>query len=189
MKNGKNKIRSATIWSTVAAAGIIVVLASVSQAANIRSIESYLRNDANLSLFTKAMDIANFWERISPDESIVLFVPTDKAMSVEGSDFLLRSVLMTKENRQRLEALVSAHIIVGSDKAKLESGSTLVPTLSGDCLTINRLEGKISVGPNAQILSDVVINDTRIMTIDKLLIPDYQPSDECTALLASTVSR
>lgn len=178
MAKSNHKNLRIKILTALLAIGVVVVQSSVLGGA---SVESRLRGDPNLTLFTKAMDIANFWERLAAGESFTLFVPTDKAMTAEGSAFLLNTVLMTTDNRERLEALLSAHVVFGTLKIKPADGSALLPTLSGDCLLVTLDEAAITVGSDAQVLADEVVSGARILTVDKLLIPDYQPSKDCVA--------
>ena len=163
---------------------IAVGMAGTIAHSEVVSVESRLRSDPDLTLFTKAMDIAYFWGRLSDADVAILFVPTDSAMAVEGSDFLLRSVLMTDENRQRLEALVSAHIVVGSVQVEDTDSSVLYPTMSGDCLEITWENAEMKVGPDATVISDEQLKDVRVITVDKLLIPDYRTADECMDIQA-----
>ena len=160
--------------------GFMLMLTSAIAGADSTSIESRLRADSNLSLFTKAMDIAHYWEQLAAHESITLFIPTDQAMAVEGSDFLLKSVLMTRENRQRLEALVSAHMVVGAEALGFDEGTTTLLTESGECLQIAQVGDATRVGLEARVLSDEKVAGARLLTIDRLLIPDYRSAQECS---------
>lgn len=163
--------------------GFLLVLANpMAQADTATPAEAHLRSNPNLSLFTKAMDIAHYWERLRTIDSVTLLVPTDDAMASEGSDFLLKSVLMTNENRERLRDLVAAHIIEGLIEIEKLEIPVLLQTQSGDCLSFTQKGAALSVGGQAKILSIATVEDVRILTVNKLLIPDYQPSMECIAM-------
>jgi len=161
----------------VAGFGIMALFSQTVQSSS-ETLRSVLRNDSSFSLFTKAMDISDYWDRVTDRESATLFVPTDEAMVIEGSDFLLRSVLITPENRERLLDLVSMHIT--TDPVELEEtlSSTVVQTLSGDCLMISRNGQAVKVGREAYLLTSSKIGNNQLIVIDRLLISDYRHDGE-----------
>lgn len=182
MTNKKNQHFSSLFFRTIIPFTLVTILISSDTIASNPSVESYMRDNKDINLFTRAMDISNYWERIAALAPLTLFIPTDDAMRAEGSDFLLEAVLLVEENRKRLEAMLDAHIIAGASKVVQKNNSTLHLTLSGDCLQITKNAGKRTVGSNARILSEVILGETLIMTVDKLLIPDYEPSGDCLLL-------
>ncbi len=145
--------------------------------ANVKALETEMRKNPGLTLFVKALDISYFWERLISSDTFTVFVPTDKAMQVEGSDFLMQSVLMTEENVERLAQLVATHVIPGN----LPEGKDRVSlqTLSGDCLTIENSGRSLKVGPEAYALNTEQFGNIKVITIDRLLIPDYRPGGGC----------
>lgn len=167
----------------VTACCLTVMLISQTAQGGDRTLESVLRNDPVFSIFTNAMDIINFWEHLPKEGSVTLFVPTDQALEAEGSDFLLKSVLIAKENWGRLEELISLHITTDPDPLSITSG--YLRTLSDGCLSIIQIGSAVKVGPEAFVLSSIEIgNNLRLITIDRLLIPNYLPIDECTQILS-----
>lgn len=170
------------IFRAIAACFLTALLISQTVQASSVTLASTLRSNPDLSLFTKAMDIAHFWERLESEKSVTLFVPTDRAMVAEGSDFLMQSVLMTADNRGRLEELISAHVTRVLLPAESDIGDKLLRTFSGDCLLISRIGDAVRVGPEAVVLSSIQIGKHHLLTVDRLLVPDYQPSSECAKI-------
>lgn len=162
--------------------GLVVPLLIHMPYSSSATVQSRIRANENLSLITKAMDISYYWEKIDVRGAKTLFLPTDDAMVKEGSDFLLQSVLMTPENRERLVSLVSAHMTVAEINITDLDSDALLPALSGDCLLITKTGDGARVGPGAEILTSEVVEGIHIVTVNKLLIPDFEMSDDCKAL-------
>lgn len=179
-----NSVFSRKLLQAITASFLIIIVATQTSWGNSTTLESALRSDPAFSLFTKAMDTTDFWDLLAKEDSVTLFVPTNLAMEREGSDFLLRSVLTSTENKGRLKDLISSHFTINPIHTN-NSSNTYVRTLSQSCLSITQIGNAMKVGPEAFVISKMVVGNHRLFVIDRLLVPDYLDSGKCSALPAT----
>ena len=177
----EQQVKSGISTNLVRAITVCLFITTQSSWGNSRILESVLRSDPAFSLFTNAMDITDFWARLAKEDSVTLFVPTNQAMEREGSDFLLKSVLTSMENKARLKDLISSHITTDTIPTN-SSNNTIVHTLNNSCLLVTKIGDAVQVGSEAFVMSSIKVGKDQLFVIDRLLISDYEVSDDkCTS--------
>ena len=130
--------------------------------------------DERLTLFANAIDRAGLSDMLKQEGPFILFVPSDQAMTDEGSAFLLDSVLLTKSNAGRLKDLVSYHIVPSAQSTGNAAHDVDLPTMAGVTLRVDRLGKALVVGGWAVVTDRKVADNGIIYIIDRLLWPRNQ---------------
>ena len=132
--------------------------------------------DERLTLFANAVNQASLSDMLKQEGPFILFVPSDQAMTDEGSAFLLDSVLLTKSNAGRLRDLVSYHIVPSAQSTGNAASDVDPPTMAGVPLRVDRLGKALVVGEWAVVTDRKVADNGIIYIIDRLLWPRNQYS-------------
>jgi uncharacterized surface protein with fasciclin (FAS1) repeats len=133
-------------------------------------------DSGEFEIFLSALKKSGLVDRINSEDRVTLFIVPDKAMRDEGSAFLLEKVLVTKQNQQRLQALMSHHVGFGPVLLPDGIGSgTDIRTSAGGCLSVFKLGTGIRVGPEAVVTDVKHVDSGVIYIIDRLL---WQPWNE-----------
>lgn len=91
-----------------------------------------------------AIKAAGLIEALEDKGPFTVFAPTEEAFKKVEADTL--EELMKKENREKLVALLKAHVASGEWTAAKISEVSEIPTVDGGSLTVTRRDGKIMVG-------------------------------------------
>lgn len=127
--------------------------------------------DERLTLFANAIEQAGLSGMLKQEGPFILFVPSDRAMTNEGSAFLLNSVLLTKSNVGRLKDLVSYHIVPTKQLAGNEARDVDLPTMTNTPLHMARL-GEARVINGWAVVTDRKETDNGVLyVVDRLLLP------------------
>lgn len=130
-----------------------------------------IRKDSRLALFTRAVEQAGFTEALQRNGPFILFLPSDKGMTVEGSAFLLHDVLLKPSNAERLVDLIRHHVVPAA-QAKLDTKPLAnVPTLANAPLSVDRHGDTVIVGGRAIVMDRVEADNGVIYVVDRLLWP------------------
>lgn len=137
-------------------------------------------NSGEFRIFSTALKKAGLWERIASGPEVTLFVVSDRSMRDEGSAFLLETVLVTKQNQQRLLSLMSHHISFGNRLLpNTIKGGVDIDTGAPGCLHVYTLGSAIRVGPEAVVTDVSHHGDAVVYVIDRLLWQPWEQEEGC----------
>jgi uncharacterized surface protein with fasciclin (FAS1) repeats len=127
--------------------------------------------DERLTLFAGAMEQAGMSGILKQEGPYILFVPSDRAMSNEGSAFLLNGVLLTPSNAGRLKDLVSYHSVPTEQLTGDGADDESLPTMMGVPVHMARF-GKARVINGWAVVTERKEADNGVLYIvDRLLLP------------------
>lgn len=151
------------------------------------SIVEALSSDPDVTLFFNALKQSGLDAVIDELTNPTVFVPTNSAMEMEGSAFLLESVLLAPENAERLVDLLALHIVREQLPASAgkDSGHK-IGSLQGRCLSIVQLAGGaekpgILVGYQSRLTRTRHLSNGVIHYIDRLIHQSFDDSSICPA--------
>jgi uncharacterized surface protein with fasciclin (FAS1) repeats len=127
--------------------------------------------DKRLTLFAGAMEQAGTSHILKQEGRYILFVPSDQAMTNEGSAFLLSGVLLTPSNAERLRDLVSYHIVPADGLNADEIDDENLATMRGVPVHIARYGDARMVNGWAAVTERKEADNGVIYIVDRLLIP------------------
>lgn len=148
-----------------------IFLSAMSGSAMTASLYEELVADERLTLFAGAMEQAGMSGILKQEGPYILFVPSDQAMSNEGSAFLLNGVLLTPSNAGRLKDLVSYHIVPTEQLTEDGADDESLPTMMGVPVHMARF-GKARVINGWAVVTERKEADNGVLYIvDRLLLP------------------
>lgn len=117
-----------------------------------------------------ALKAADLVEALKADGPFTVFAPTDEAFAAlpEGTV----EDLLKPENKDKLTAILTYHVVPGKTKSKDLAGQTLsVETLNGAEVAIDGTDG-VTIGGATVVTPDVYASNGVIHVIDTVLLPD-----------------
>lgn len=134
------------------------------------SIVEIAANDARFSTLVTAIEAAGLVETLSSDGPFTVFAPTNAAFAKlpEGTlDELIRP-----ENRSRLQAVLTYHVLPGKVMSSDIAGERLSPaTVQGGTVDIDASDG-VRVDGARVVIADIVASNGVIHAIDGVILPD-----------------
>ena len=118
---------------------------------------------------TAALDAAGLVETQKGKGPFTFFAPTDEAFAKlpEGT---VKS-LLKPENKQKLTAMLSDHVVAGNVKAADVIKLSGAKTLNGQSLTIKVVAGKVLINGATVVKIDIAATNGTIHVIDTVLLP------------------
>lgn len=98
-----------------------------------------------------------------------MFAPTDEAFAKLPDGTLTE--LLKPENKEKLKAILTYHVVAGKDTAKDVVGLTSVKTVNGKELAIKVVDERVMVGNATVIKADIEASNGVIHVIDTVLLP------------------
>jgi len=150
------------------------------------AITENLKADPDLTIFSAAIKQSGLADVFADGRDYTVFVPSDTALENEGMDFLLGTVLVTKNNSGRLNTLLSYHIVPGVRLVPENIlGHVELTTLSNQNLSVVRAGTAVSVAPdsaNSVVTRKIVSDNGVIFVVDRLIWPSWQTWPEDVAV-------
>jgi len=133
------------------------------------SIAEIASNDARFSTLVTALDSAGLVQTFQGDGPFTVFAPTNEAFNQlpEGTV----QDLLQPENRERLTAILTYHVVEGANMAADVQGMSSATTLEGSDLSISTSNGSVQVGDATVVQADVEASNGVIHAIDAVLMP------------------
>ncbi len=151
-----------------------IIIGGTGISAKSADLYDEVTSDERLTLFANAIDRAGLSDMLKQEGPFILFVPSDQAMTDEGSAFLLDSVLLTKSNAGRLKDLVSYHIVPTTESTGNAASDGNLPTMTDAPLHMARL-GAARVINGWAVVTDRKESDNGVLyVVDRLLSPRSQ---------------
>jgi uncharacterized surface protein with fasciclin (FAS1) repeats len=151
-----------------------IILGGTGTQAKSANLFEEVTADERLTLFANAVNQAGLSDMLKQEGPFILFVPSDQAMTNEGSAFLLDSVLLTKSNAGRLKDLVSYHIVPSAQSTGNAASDGNLPTMTNAPLHMARL-GAARVINGWAVVTDRKETDNGVLyVVDRLLSPRSQ---------------
>lgn len=118
---------------------------------------------------TTALKAAGLVETLKGKGPFTVFAPTDEAFAKlpEGT---VQSLLMP-ENKQKLTAILTYHVVAGNVKAADVIKLTSAKTLNGQSVTIKTVGGKVLINGASVVKPDIAATNGTIHVIDTVLMP------------------
>jgi transforming growth factor-beta-induced protein len=116
-----------------------------------------------------ALKAAGLIDTLKGAGPFTVFAPTDDAFAKLPPGTV--DDLLKPENKDKLIAILTYHVVSGKDMAKDIQGMSTVKTLNGKELPIKVQDGKVMVGSATVTKADIETSNGVIHVIDTVLIP------------------
>jgi uncharacterized surface protein with fasciclin (FAS1) repeats len=123
----------------------------------------------SFTTLAKALQAADLVSTLKGPGPFTVFAPTDEAFAKLPAGTV--EMLLKPENKQKLQRVLTYHVVSGkvmaSDVVKLTSAKAV----SGDTLAVRTRDGKVTVGAATVTKTDVAAANGVIHVIDTVLLP------------------
>ncbi len=171
VKDGKVMLNDAQVITTdiKCSNGIIHVIDSVILPPEKKTIVETAVGAGKFNTLVAAVKAAGLAETLSGKGPFTVLAPTDEAFAKIPADVL--KGLLKPENKDKLAAILTYHVISGNVKAedvvKLESAKTV----NGQSITISAKDGKVMVDGANVVKTDIECTNGVIHVIDSVIMP------------------
>ena len=116
-----------------------------------------------------AVEAAGLVETLKGKGPFTVFAPTDEAFAKIDSAAL--ADLLKPENKDKLTAILTYHVVSGKVMSSDIKGDMEAPTVNGKALSIKLMGGKVMINEATVIVPDVNADNGVIHIIDRVLLP------------------
>ena len=116
-----------------------------------------------------ALQAAGLVDTLKGAGPFTVFAPTDAAFAALPAGTL--DTLLKPENRAKLAAILTYHVVPGRVTADQASGLRSAKTVEGEALAIGTTRGAVTVNDARVVKADVPATNGVIHVIDKVLLP------------------
>ncbi len=117
-----------------------------------------------------AVKAADLVDTLKGEGPFTVFAPTDEAFAKLPAGTV--DDLLKPENKDKLKAVLTYHVVSGKVTAAQVSGMTEAVTVQGDAVSIQAADGTVKVGPATVVKADIQCTNGIIHVIDTVLIPE-----------------
>ena len=126
-------------------------------------------NAGQFKTLAAALQAAGLVDTLKSEGPFTVFAPTDAAFAALPAGTL--DSLLKPENRQKLIAILTYHVVPGRVTAAQVAGMESAKTVQGGALAIHTSGGAVTVNDAHVVGTDVLASNGVIHVIDKVLIP------------------
>jgi uncharacterized surface protein with fasciclin (FAS1) repeats len=156
--------------NSLASAGIIVGLSLSSGFARAADIVDTAVAAGSFTTLVTAVKAAGLVETLKGPGPFTVFAPTDAAFAALPSGTV--ATLLQPENKAKLVAILTYHVLPGRILSKDIAGKKLDPkTVEGERLAIDATGHAVKVNTATVIKADIMADNGVIHVIDKVLLP------------------
>ena len=123
----------------------------------------------NFKTLAAALKAAGLIDTLKGAGPFTVFAPTDEAFAKLPAGTV--TDLLKPENKEKLVAILTYHVVAGKDMAKDVAGLTSVKTVNGKELSFKVVDGKVMVGSATVTKADIEASNGVIHVIDTVLLP------------------
>jgi len=116
-----------------------------------------------------ALKAAGLIDTLKGAGPFTVFAPTDEAFAKLPAGTV--EELIKPENKEKLVAILTYHVVAGKAMAKDVAGMSSAKTVNGKDLALKVVEGKVMVGSATVTTADIESSNGVIHVIDAVLLP------------------
>ena len=121
-----------------------------------------------------AVEAADLVPALQGRGPFTVFAPNDAAFKRLPAKTL--KTLLKPENKERLQAVLTYHVVPGLVTARDAYGASSVATLNGQRIEIESRDGKLVIGKAKIVATDISCTNGVIHVIDRVLMPEQKVS-------------
>jgi len=153
----------------VAAAAVGILLAGSTARAQQKDIVDTAVAAGSFTTLAKALQAAELIQTLKSNGPFTVFAPTDEAFAKLPAGTL--ADLLKPENRSKLTAILTYHVVPGKVTASQVTGLTSARTVNGQPLTIAIKDGTVMIDNARVVKTDIAAANGVIHVIDTVMLP------------------
>ena len=123
----------------------------------------------SFTTLAKALQAAGLVDTLKGKGPFTVFAPTDAAFAKLPAGTL--EELLKPENKAKLQAILTYHVVPGKVMASQVTGLTSAKTVNGKSLRIAVKDGKVMIDDAHVVKTDIVTSNGVIHVIDSVVLP------------------
>jgi uncharacterized surface protein with fasciclin (FAS1) repeats len=123
----------------------------------------------SFTTLAKALQAAGLVETLKGKGPFTVFAPTDEAFAKLPAGTL--EDLLKPENKAKLQAILTYHVVPGKVMASQVTGLTSAKTVNGQSLSVKVKDGSVKVDDATVVKTDIVTSNGVIHVIDSVVLP------------------
>jgi uncharacterized surface protein with fasciclin (FAS1) repeats len=172
MRNQKS-LEVTTMKTKIIAISIVLlsgIFLSAHAGYHSKSIVDTAAKAGSFNTLVAAIKAADLADTLNGEGPFTVFAPTDDAFAKLPEGTL--ETLLKPENKARLQAILTYHVVPGRVMAKDVAGLNSAATVNGKNFTISNNNGTVMVD-NAKVLkTDIISSNGVIHVIDSVILPN-----------------
>ncbi len=152
--------------------------------ATANDIVSVAINADDFNTLVAAVQAAGLVEALQGEGPFTVLAPTDNAFTKVPVEDLLKP-----ENAERLQQILTYHVIAGSYDLKTMLAEGTFTTLAGQQVRVDLEGGRVRIGEAGVVASDIECSNGIIHVLDAVLIPAAPEQEEATVEAPSAEKR
>jgi uncharacterized surface protein with fasciclin (FAS1) repeats len=155
--------------NVVAAAVAVLGLTSGPARAEQKDIVDTAVAAGSFSTLVRALEAAGLVATLKSAGPFTVFAPTDEAFAKLPAGVL--EDLLRPENKAKLQAILTYHVVPGKVMANQVTGLTSAKTVNGKALRVAVRDGKVMIDDAHVIKTDIETSNGVIHVIDSVVLP------------------
>ena len=156
------------VRATLATLAVVSVLAVPGRAQNKDIVDTAVAAGSFKTL-AAALQAAGLVETLKGAGPFTVFAPTDEAFAKLPAGTVEN--LLKPENREKLKAVLTYHVVAGKVTAAQVSKLTSAKTVQGSEVKISATGGKVKIDNASVVKADVMASNGVIHVIDTVILP------------------
>jgi uncharacterized surface protein with fasciclin (FAS1) repeats len=157
------------VVATAVAAGFVVAGGTVRAEPATKDIVETAVAAGSFTTLAKALTAAGLVGTLKGKGPFTVFAPTDEAFAKLPAGTL--DDLLKPENRAKLRAILTYHVVAGKVMARQVTGMSSAQTVNGEPLTIAVKDDGVRINGAQVVRTDIVASNGVIHVIDSVLLP------------------
>ena len=123
----------------------------------------------SFTTLAKALEAAGLVDALKGEGPFTVFAPTDEAFAKLPAGTV--ESLLKPENKAKLQAILTYHVVPGKVMASQVTGMTSAKTVNGQSLTIAVKDGSVKIDNATVVKTDIATSNGVIHVIDSVVLP------------------
>ena len=155
--------------AAVATAVVVMVLAATTVRAQEKDIVDTAVAAGSFKTLASALTAGDLIQTLKGKGPFTVFAPTDEAFAKLPAATL--ADLLKPENKAKLQAILTYHVVAGKVMASQVTGMTSAKTVNGASLKISVMNGGVMLNNARVVKADIETSNGVIHVIDTVLLP------------------
>lgn len=151
------------------ALGLVAMVAGFAQAADKKDIVDTAVGAGSFKTLVAAVKAAGLVETLKGEGPFTVFAPTDEAFAKLPKGTV--EDLLKPENKKKLVAVLTYHVVPGKVMAKDVVGLKEAKTVQGSSAKITVADGKVKIDAANVVKTDIETSNGVIHVIDSVILP------------------
>jgi transforming growth factor-beta-induced protein len=161
----KKMVKSVAVAAAVA---LMILAGGAAQAAEKNIVETAV-SAGSFTTLAKALQAAGLVDTLAGKGPFTVFAPTDEAFAKLPVGTL--EELLKPENKAKLQAILTYHVVAGKVMASDVTGLTSAKTVNGQSLKIAVTDDGVMINNAKVVTTDIATSNGVIHVIDTVLLP------------------